>query len=96
VDWGGGFVGFTLDLVFKMAFLIAGGGRVFFTAWRRGDVEKNWERWKLLEGKKRWIVRGVKALWCRKKHPLEKADICDTAILATSPIDIPKRPQNSP
>lgn len=49
---------------------MAEGGRAFFAARRRGDVEKNWVRWKLLV-EKRWIIRGVKA----QRHPLEKADI---------------------
>jgi hypothetical protein len=85
------FVGVKLGLVFKIDFLITGEGRAFFAACKRGDVEKNWERWKLLEGKKAWIVRGVRAFWCRKRHPLEKADIWNRNQLVTFPIDILKR-----
>jgi hypothetical protein len=90
------FGGVTLGLVFGRAFLTALGGRIFFDAWRRGDVEKNWERWKLVEVKERRIVRGVKAHWYRKRHPLEKADICDSTRSVASPIGLLKNSQSSP
>lgn len=90
------FVGAKLGLVFKTAFLTVCGGRIFFAAFKKGDIEKFRGVLKLLEGKNRWIVRGVKAFWCRKRHPLEKADICDRIALAIDLIDIHKRVYNSP
>ena len=85
-----------LGLVFKTAFLMVCGGRIFFAAFKRGEIEKFRGVLKLLEGKKRWIVRGVKAFWCRKRHPLEKADICNGVALVIDLIGIPKRVHSSP
>jgi hypothetical protein len=90
------FVGAKLGLVFKTAFLMVCGGRIFFAAFKRGDIEKFRGVLKLLEGKNRWIVRGVKAFWCRKRHPLEKADICNGFALVINLIGIPKRVYSSP
>jgi hypothetical protein len=87
VIWDTAFGGVKLGLAVGRTFLMAEGGRAFFVARRRGDVEKNWVRWKLLE-EKRWSIRGLKAHWCRKRHPLEKADICDSSQLVTHPIGL--------
>ena len=96
VALGMDFVGAKLGLVFKTAFLMACGGRIFFAAFKRGVIEKFRGVLKLLEGKNRWIVRGVKAFWCRKRHPLEKADICKRIALVIDLIGIPERVYNSP
>ena len=88
--------GAKLGLVFKTAFLMVCGGRIFFAAFKRGDIEKFRGVLKLLEGKNRWIVRGVKAFWCPKRHPLEKADICNGFALVIDLIGIPKRVYSSP
>jgi hypothetical protein len=52
VIWGTAFGGVELGLAVGRAFLMAEGGRAFFAARRRGEVEKNWVRWKLLEEKR--------------------------------------------
>jgi hypothetical protein len=90
------FVGPKLGLVFKTAFLMVCGGRIFFAAFKKGDIEKFRGVLELLEGKNRWIVRGVKAFWFRKRHPLEKADICKRIALVIDLIGIPERVYNSP
>jgi len=82
-------VGIRFGLDFGRAWRMAWGGRVFFATCRRGDVVKNRGRWKLLEGKKRRRVRGGKTGWCRKRHPLEKIDICEVLKLVICPINLP-------
>jgi hypothetical protein len=86
VVWDGDFAGVRFGLVFGRAERMLWD---FLAACRRGDVVKNRGRWKLLEERKRWTVRGGKAHWCRMRHPLEKADICHTFLLVINPTDHP-------
>jgi hypothetical protein len=47
------FIGAKLGLVFKTAFLMVCGGRIFFAAFSKGDIEKFRGVLKLLGGKNR-------------------------------------------